>query len=124
MKAIKILTVILLLLSGTFTACKKKTIEPIVISIERQITLVPTVNKASNYYWINPPQITFANNSTGRPNGTPFTANVGDTILVRITKTSQDLTPGCQVFQDGVEQIWISFGPNTTDFSARYVVQP
>ena len=120
MKSIKILLMSLVLFT---TGCKKKTVEPIIESIERQITLVPTVIKSNNYYWINNLSVTSAANSNGHPDGTPFTANVGDTILVRVSKTSQDLTPGCKVFQDGVEQDWISFGPNTTDFTARYVVK-
>lgn len=120
MKAIKIILMSLVLFT---TGCKKKSVEPIIESVERQITLVPTVIKSNNYYWINPPQVTSPATSNGNANGTPFTANVGDTIVVKISKTSQDLTPGCKVFQDGVEQDWISFGPNTTDFTARYVVK-
>ena len=116
---VAILALIILMICG----CKKtKVIEPVDTG-ERQITLVPTVNKPSNYYWINPPQITSPNNSDGRPNGTSITVHVGDTILVRITKTSQDSIPGCKVFQEGIEQSWISYGPNLTDFSARYVVK-
>lgn len=119
MAIIGIATLITLLFT---VSCKKKTVEPIDTG-KRQIILVPNFNSPSNYYWINPPHITYPTNSDGRPNGTSITVNVGDTILVKITKTSQNLTPGCQVFQDGVEQNWFNLGPNTTDFTALYIVK-